>query len=135
MWQRVQTLYLAIATLLLGAMFFCDKADEIPFTAYTPYLILLIVVTLLNVIALSVFRIRMFQMRTAILAAIIIFALQGWLVVDYVVTHKDVLFHIPAVFPAVAGIFDILAARNIFADELMVRNSSRLRAAKRGARK
>lgn len=131
MWQRVQTLYLAISTALIASLFFCDKAGEIPYTAYVPYLVLLIIITLLNILALTTWSHRIFQFRTTNLSAIITVALQAWLVVDFVATGNDPLFHITAVFPVVAVVFDILAARGIWADELMVRSASRLRAAKR----
>ncbi len=131
MWQRVQTLYLAIATALVAVMFFSDKAEGIRYISYIPYLVLLVIVVLLDILALTTYRFRMFQFRTAGLSAILSIALQAWLVVDFVLTHNDVIFKITAVFPMVSAIFDILAARNIWADELMVRSASRLRAAKR----
>lgn len=131
MWQRVQTLYLAIATALIAAMFFCNKAGDISFISFWPYLVLLIVCGLLHLLALTSWKIRIFQVRTAVLAAIITFAFQVWLVVDFFVTGNDPIFHVAAIFPMVAVIFDILAARNIWADELMVRSASRLRSAKR----
>lgn len=131
MWQRVQTLYLAIATALIAVMIFSDKAEGVRYVSYVPYLVLLIIITLLNVLALTTYRFRMFQFRTAGLAAILTVALQTWLVVDFAFTHNDLIFKITAVFPIIAVIFDILAARNIWADELMVRSASRLRASKR----
>ena len=131
MWQRIQTLYLALATALIASLFFCDKADGISFTSYWPYLVLLILSGLLHLLALTTYKFRIFQVRTAVLAALITFALQAWLIVDFVLTGNDPLFHIPALFPAVAVILDILAARGIWADELIVRSSSRLRSSKR----
>ena len=129
--QRVQTLYLAISTALIAALFFCNKAGDISYVSYWPYLVLLIVITLLNVLALTTWRFRVFQVRTTVLSAIITFALQSWLIVDFVITGNDPLFHLTALFPSVAVILDILAARGIWADELMVRSSSRLRSSKR----
>jgi peptidoglycan/LPS O-acetylase OafA/YrhL len=131
MGQRVQTLYLAISTALIAAMFFCDKAGEISFVSYWPYLVLLILITLLNILALTTYKIRVFQVRTTVLAALLTLALQAWLVVDFVVTGNNPVFHVPAIFPLVAVILDIMAARGIWADELMVRSSSRLRSSKR----
>ena len=141
MWQRAQTLYLAIATILTGLMFFMDKAiivaadgsvaQTFSFTSYIPYAILIGIVTCLNLLALTTYKIRVFQMRTAGLSAIITLALQAWLVVDFIVTGNDPLFHVTAIFPLVAVILDILAARGIWADELMVRSASRLRSSKR----
>lgn len=115
----------------MGAMFFCDKAADIPFVRYTPYLILMIIILLLSLLALTAYKFRIFQMRTAILAALVTLAFQGWLAVDYFTADSTTVFRIPAIFPLVCVILDCLAARGIFADELMVRSASRLRAAKR----
>lgn len=131
MWQRVQTLYLALATALIASLFFCDKAEGVCFVSYWPYLVLIILITLLDILALTTWKFRVFQVRTTVLAALLTVALQAWLVVDFIVTGNDPLFHVPAIFPLVAIILDILAARGIWADELMVRSASRLRSSKR----
>ncbi len=131
MWQRIQTLYLALSTALVAVLFFTDKAEGIAFTAYWPYLVLIIISLLLHILALTTWKFRVFQVRTTVLAAIITLALQAWLVVDFVVTGNDPLFHVPALFPIFAVILDVLAARGIWADELMVRSSSRLRSSHR----
>ena len=131
MWQRIQTLYLFISTVLIALLFFCDKAEGVSFTEYFPYLVFIIVITLLNVLALTTYRFRVFQMRTAVLSALVIIAFQIWLAVDFFTFGKTDDFHITAVFPIAAVILDFLAARGIFADELMVRSASRLRPAKR----
>lgn len=141
MWQRVQTLYLAVATALIAALFFSLKAvvpgadgeyaREFSYTSYVPYFILLVVITLLNILALTTWRFRVFQMRTAILSALITIALQVWLAVDYFTADECIIFRFTAIFPLVAVIFDVLAARNILADEMMVRSASRLRSARK----
>ena len=131
MWQRIQTLYLLLATGLVASLFFCTKAGDITYTEYWPYLILLLVPGFLQVMALTTWKHRVFQMRTAVLSAIILVALQGWLVYDFIDTHNTPAFSVTAVFPIVATILDFMAARSILADELMVRSASRLRAAKR----
>ena len=134
MWQRIQTLYLALSTALIAALFFCNKAGDIPYTRYMPYVVLLAIITLLNLLALTTWKHRVFQARTAMLSALITLALQVWLAVDFFTTGNDPVFHVTAVFPVVAVILDVLAFRNIMADELMVRSSDRLRAAKRRSR-
>ena len=131
MWQRVQTLYLALATALIASLFFCDKAEGVSFVSYWPYLVLIILIILLDILALTTWKFRVFQVRTTVLAALLTVALQAWLVVDFIVTGNDPLFHVPAIFPLVAVILDVLAARGIWADELMVRSASRLRSSKR----
>ena len=135
MWQRVQTLYLFLATCLVAALLFSNKAGDIPYMEYWPYAILIILTTFLQVMALTTYKHRIFQMRTASLSAIILIGLQIWLVVDFIKTGNDPVFHVTAVFPIVATILDFLAARSILADELLVRSADRLRAAKRKTNK
>ncbi len=131
MWQRIQTLYLLLATGLVVALLFSPKAGDITYTEYWPYAVLLIITAFLQVMATTTWKHRIFQMRTASLSAIILIGLQGWLVYDFISTHNDPVFHISAVFPIVAVILDFLAARSILAVELLVRSAERLRAAKR----
>lgn len=131
MWQRIQTLYLFISTVLSVLMLFLEKAEGVTFTAYVPYLILIIIISLLNILALTTWKFRIFQMRTSNLSAIITLALQVWLAIDYFTTHNDLIFRVTVLFPLAIVVFNILASRNIFADELLVQSASRLRSSKR----
>lgn len=141
MWQRIQTLYLAIATALTVAMIFSLKAvvpagdgtfaEEIKYSAYVPYLILLIIIGLLDFLALTTYRFRVFQMRTSVLACIITLALQAWLVVDYFATRGDVVFRYTAIFPLVAVILNLLAARGIASDIMVAESVNHLRTRKK----
>lgn len=145
MWQRIQTLYLAISTLLIGSMLLSVKAaaygadgqasDVIMYTSYIPYLILLVVIFLLNLLALTTYSHRIFQMRTAGLSALITIALQVWLVVDFVLTHDDYVFKLNAVFPIVTVILDMLAYRGILADEMLVESAYHLRESRKKRKK
>ena len=117
MWQRLQTLYLCIATGLVVALFFSVKAFtlgpggihavELTYIKYTPYLILLILITLLQLLAVFTFNARVFQMRTAVLSAILMIALQAWIGVDYFTADKEWIFKFTAVFPLVAAILNL----------------------------
>ena len=140
MWQRIQTLYLAIATALLASMFFCkfatvlgpDGAEvTIKYFEKVPYLVLLAVALAGNVFSLFAFKIRIPQMRVATVAALILLAFQIWIIVDVVRGWNEMVFSVTALFPLVAMVLDILAARNIMLDEAMVQSASRLRASKR----
>lgn len=144
MWQRVQTLYLAISTILIAVLFFVPKAvtyagdgsvaDEISFISYLPYLVLAVVISLLNILALTTWNFRIFQLRTATLTALITAAFQCWLVVDFLMTHNAVVFRIFALFPLIAIIFDLLAVRGIFADQMLVESAASLRKSRRERR-
>lgn len=145
MWQRIQTLYLAIATGLILAMLFSLKAvvpagdgtfaEEIKYSAYVPYLILLIIIGLLDFLALTTFRFRVFQMRTAVLAAIIALAFQVWLAIDYFATKGDVVFRYTAIFPIVSVILDMLAARGIASDIMVAESVNHLRTRKKNRKR
>lgn len=141
MWQRLQTLYLCIATGLIVALFFSVKAFtlgpggvhsvELTYIKYTPYLILLILITILQLLAMFTFNARVFQMRTAVLSAILMIALQAWIGVDYFTADKEWIFKFTAVFPLVAAILNFIAARLILRDQLLVESVSHLRSRKK----
>lgn len=141
MWQRLQTLYLCLATGLVVALFFSVKAftlgpggvhaAELTYVKYTPYLILLILITILQMLAVFTFNARVFQMRTAVLAAILMIALQAWIGVDYFTADKEWIFKFTAVFPLVAAILNFIAARYILRDQLLVESVSHLRSRKK----
>ena len=141
MWQRMQTLYLALASGLIAVMLCSLKAvvpgadgsfvQEIKYTAYVPYLILLIVIVLLDFLALTAFRFRVFPMRTAVLAAIITLALQAWIAVDSFTADDSLVFRFTAVFPLIAFIFNLLAARGIASDIMVAESVNHLRTKKK----
>ena len=122
MWQRVQTLYLAVALGLLVAMFW--------HVTYLWWLILLGTACFMQVVALLAYKFRLFQMRTTIIAALMLLGLQVWMAVVFFTGDKS-SFNMTAVFPVVAAILDAMAARGIFSDELIVRSSGRLRSSKK----
>ena len=140
MWQRIQTLYLALATALLSSMYFCKFATivgpegselNIMYWEKIPYLVLLTLCAAGNLFSLFAFKIRMPQMRVATASAILLLAFQCWIVVDFASLWNEMTFSVTALFPLVAAILDILAARSILLDEAMVQSSARLRASKR----
>ena len=141
MWQRLQTLYLCIATGLIAALFFSVKAFtlgpggvhsvDLTYIKYTPYLILLILITILQLLAVFTFNARVFQMRTAVLSAILMIALQAWIGVDYFTADKEWIFKFTPVFPLVAAILNFIAARLILRDQLLVESVSHLRSRKK----
>ena len=123
MWQRIQTLYLLIASGLLVAMYFQSYG-----TWFTVLFSLALACQLLAIVAL---KSRTLQMRLSNLAALLLIGLQVWMCVSYLTADPRPVLSITAIFPIVAAILDILASRAILKDELLVRSASRLRASKR----
>ena len=104
---------------------------ELTYIKYTPYLILLILITILQLLAVFTFNARVFQMRTAVLSAILMIALQAWIGVDYFTADMELIFRFTAVFPLVAAILNFIAARLILRDQLLVESVSHLRSRKK----
>lgn len=151
MWQRIQTLYMAISTILVAIMIFSVKATVIGadgqvvetfrYIRYAPYAILLIVILLLNILALTAWNFRVFQYRTAILTALVTLGLQIWLGAEFIANMRagdgvqQMIYKVNVVFPIVSVILDVLAARGILADQLLVESTYRLRTDKKNRKR
>ena len=123
MWQRIQTLYLLIASGLLVAMYFQPYG--------TGFIILFSIALAAQLLAIVALKSRTLQMRLSNLAALLLLGLQIWMAVSYFTADPRPSLRFTAIFPIVAAILDFLAARAILRDELLVRSASRLRASKR----
>lgn len=123
MWQRIQTLYLALALALLAVLFF--HLENVW------WIILLAVATFMQVVALAAYKFRIFQMRTAVIAGIMLVGLQIWMATVYFTAADKSVFDITFVFPLVAAILDFLASRSILSDEMLVQSASRLRSTRK----
>ena len=140
MWQRIQTLYLALACGIVAALFFCPLAvaigdrgaqETIFFTDNVYFLCLMISIALANLLALVLFKHRGLQMRVTVIAALLLLGFQIWLAARYFTSPEGIVFKFTAILPLVAAILDFLALRGILADELLVQSASRLRTRKK----
>jgi hypothetical protein len=122
MWQRIQTLYLLIASGLLVAMYFHPYSTAI--------IVLFSIALAAQLLAIVALKSRTLQMRLSNLAALILLGLQIWMAVRWFTSETPVSIGFTDIFPVVAVILDFLAARAILRDELLVRSASRLRASK-----
>ena len=91
----------------------------------------------MNILALTTYKIRVFQYRTAVLSALVTLGLQIWIAIEFFVNlhaatdaHR-IIYKVNAVFPLVSIILDLLAARGILADQLLVESTYRLRTDKK----
>ena len=123
MWQRIQTLYLVLALGLCVAALFMIEG--------TYFLILTAIAAVMTLLALATYKHRIFQMRTSVIAGLMLVGLQVWILVKYFLAGDKTAYNIAYVFPIVAAILVFLAARNILADEMLVQSASRLRSNKR----
>lgn len=146
MWQRIQTLYLLISTVLVAVLFFSDlytvtDPDGMRHVTYLqfqkPYFaILLGILAAMVILALVTFKVRILQMRLATLSALVALGMQAWLAYYYFTLPKDaVTFRWTVIFPLVICICNLLAARGCFQDQLMVESAYRIRESRKRDRK
>ncbi len=146
MWQRIQTLYLAISVVLLFILCFSDlytvlDADGMQYVTYwqfqKPYFgILLGILIAMTVLALVTFKVRILQMRLATLSGLVALGMTGWLAYYYFTMPKDVVtFKWTIIFPLIVAICNFLAARGCFQDQLMVESAYRVRESRKRDRK
>lgn len=140
MWQRYQTLLLAVSTILVVSLFWCNVAtvlladgsiEHIAYTAKPVFKIWLILLTIMHVLALGGFKWRMKQIRVVIFTAIVTFAFQIWLLVYYLQTRDCQLMSWTALFPLLACALDVYAARNILMDEFLVQSAKSVQRSKK----
>lgn len=155
MFQRVQTLYLLAATVLMSLMLFLPLAliatDEK--TIYTvlskgwyltagetvdlavatwPLFILTLVVAILLFINIFLYKTRKLQIRICIYSIILAFGLIGLLYYYFVIVFRQLAepsyaLRFPMVFPAITIILIYLAFRGIRKDEILVRSMDKIR--------
>ncbi len=142
MWQRIQTLYLAISTLLIASLLMCNVAvtvgpdgseSVIKYYNNLVYLIFIISIISGNGFTLFTYKARPVQMRLAVIEALVMIAFQVWIGVDMIRMHEDkeFVFSFTAIFPLIAAILNFMAVRNIALDEAMVQAAYRLRGSRR----
>jgi len=145
MWQRIQTLYLAVSTALLFILFFSDaytmtSSEGMQYVTYLqilkPYFaILLVILFAMTVLALVTFKVRILQMRLATLSGLVALGMAGWLAWYYFTAPENVTFKWTVIFPLVVALCNFLAARGCFQDQLMVESAYRIRESRKRDRK
>ena len=144
MWQRIQTLYIAVATGLMAAMFFCNFAtilgpegDEVTIRYYekSSYLVLMIMILAAQICAFFSFKSWFLQARVSAIAGLLLIGFQIWLGIDFFRMRNNMIFNITGVFPIAAAILDILAARAAMIDQLTLTAVGSARKARKKAAK
>ena len=144
MWQRIQTLYLIIATGLSASLFFCNLAgiigpdgEEITIRYYekSSYLVLMIMILAAQICSIFSYRHWLLQARVCIIAALLLVGFQIWLGIDFIRMRNDMVFNIPGVFPIACAILDGLAARASLIDEMTITAVRSARKIRRNRRK
>lgn len=145
--QRIQTVYILIAEVLIVTLFGLKLADlsvngellefyakgimngqESVFNGL-PILIFTGLITLLHVVILFMYKKRVSQIRLLVFTIILLLGLFGmFFYFAYAgFDGAQVAFKIPVAFPVVAVILDWLAIRAIGKDEALIRSLNRLR--------
>ena len=127
MWQRIQTLYIGIATALTVALFFCRMATiigpggeelDIMYHEKLPYLVMLIMLLTAGVCSIFSFKSWALQARVCMLTALMQIGFQIWLGIDFFRFRTDMVFSFTMIFPIVSALLNIMAARSALVDAM-----------------
>ena len=141
MWQRIQTLFIGIATALTIAMFFSRMATilgpegtelDIRYYEKIPYLVMLIMLLTAGICAIFSYKCRILQARVCILSALMFLGFQIRLGIDFLRFRHDMVFSITLLFPLVSAALNIIAARSNLVDEMTLQA---LKSAKKARRR
>ena len=129
MWQRIQTLYLGVATALMFSMFFCifatiigpDGAEiTIAYREKLPYLVLMVMLITAHIAATASFKTFFLQARVSVIAGLLALGFQIWIGIDILRNINEMSFSFTALFPLVAAFLDFIAAKKSMVDEMTV---------------
>ena len=150
--QRIQSIYLLVATLLLGFMFAYPLAELLGsegqlfifkfnglliekekgmYLLTVPPIILLVILVGISFFSIFLYKKRVLQMR---LNSLNIFLMLGYLGLNYYYIQNFskqlngvVSYQIAAIFPFIAAVLTYLAIRAIGKDEALIRSMDRIR--------
>ena len=135
MWKKIHTIYSIVATLLSASMFFFSFATilgtegtelKIMYYEKLPYLFMLIMLLAAGVCSIFTYRNGFLQARVCILTALMLIGFQIWLGVDFLRFRTDMVFSISAIFPIVAAILNVLAARGALVDGMTIQTAEKV---------
>lgn len=145
--QRIQTVYILVAALLVATLLKLDFADISAngelynFTSKgilsgetlvyngMPIMIFIILITLLHFAIIFLYKKRILQMRALGFSLFLLLGLFG-MFFYFAYTgfdNAEVAFKVPVAFPVAAAILDFLAIRAIGKDEALIRSLNRIR--------
>ena len=143
MWKKIHTIYSIIATLLSASMFFFSFATiigpegselKIMYYEKLPYLFMLIMLLAAGVCSIFTYRNGFLQARVCMLTALMLIGFQIWLGVDFLRFRTDMVFSVSAIFPIVAAILNVLAARGALVEGMTLQTAERVLKSKKRRR-
>jgi drug/metabolite transporter (DMT)-like permease len=152
--QRIQTVYILIAAILISLIFFFpfssfvieqdmsvyhlslkglipDAANSKPLFRVIPLICLVAAIVIIDILTIDHFKKRMLQIRFCIANIVLLVGLQGLMFYYANVSSRQlgshVTYSIIFIFPLISAILTYLAIRGIAKDEALVRSMDRLR--------
>ena len=133
-WKRIQTVFIAVAGLLLLSMLACDmcfamvpkegaapgvlERFTIKFTERYQFMIFSFTTFALTIITIGYWKQRIIQMRLCILNSLMLFFYQIWILVEFFKLRQVFTFTVASIFPAISLILLLIAMRFIGRDEI-----------------
>ena len=136
MWKKPQTYFIAIATLLTIAIFFCrfaviiapgGKELEIMYYEKLPYVVMLIMLMTSGLCAFFSHNQPLLQARVCTITVLMLIGFQLWLGVDYFRYRNEMVFSPTMLFPLIGAILETLAARKALIDGMTLQAARSIR--------
>jgi hypothetical protein len=145
--QRIQTVFILVAELLVASLYtlkFADlsvngelhtfvangifKGENLVFNGL-PIMVLIGLIVFLHLVVIFIYKKRILQIRILVFTIVLLLGLFGiFFYFTYAgFTGAQVAFKVPIVFPILAIILDYLAIRAIGKDEALIRSMDRIR--------
>jgi hypothetical protein len=145
--QRIQTVFILVAELLVASLYtlkFADlsvngelhtfvangifKGENLVFNGL-PIMVLIGLIVFLHLVVIFIYKKRILQIRILVFTIVLLLGLFGiFFYFTYAgFTGAQVAFKVPIVFPIFAIILDYLAIRAIGKDEALIRSMNRIR--------
>jgi hypothetical protein len=145
--QRIQTVFILVAELLVASLYtlkFADlsvngelhtfvangifKGENLLFNGL-PIMVLIGLIVFMHLVVIFIYKKRILQIRILVFTIVLLLGLFGmFFYFTYAgFTGAKVAFKVPVVFPIVAAILDFLAIRAIGKDEALIRSMDRIR--------
>lgn len=132
MWQRIQTIYLAIAALLSGVSlaplpYDTSGTQALEMNDYIALIVLCALVAVASLATIFLFKNRTLQLNLCRLILVVLAAIVASAAYFAYATAGTDMPQVGSAFPFVAFVATLLAMRGIRADERLIRSMDRLR--------
>lgn len=119
MWQRIQTVYMALVAVLCVAV--------LVISSFSVVSLITVLIAILALVNLFLYKKRLIQVKINVINMLLALIYYGVFFLMIFINKTECQYNISFVFPAVSIIFSYLANRGIKKDDALVKSLNRIR--------